>query len=92
MGDAIGVDPCLDQTLEHLEGRDRCGQLHPAVGGVGFAAADLLLDPGEAEQRSPAARPQIAVARAVCIDLDKSEIRPRHHHLFSEKPLVSSGR
>src|SRR5436190_16198744 len=69
----VGVKPHAARTLERLERADDRHELHAVVGGLGFAAVDLFLGAtlaaSQPQYRTPAARPGIAAAGAVAVDL-----------------------
>src|SRR6267142_6788741 len=59
---AVGVNIDETRPLERFERCDRGHQFHAIVGGVRFAALQLLLTVAEGEDRAPAARTRIARA------------------------------
>src|SRR5258706_13070837 len=67
----VGVDPHPTRPLQRLQRADDGHQLHAVVGGGRLPAAELLFLSLEAEDRTPAARPRIAAACAVRIDLHR---------------------
>src|SRR6185437_2110949 len=75
LADILAVGDEIDgaRLLQGFQRRDRRHQLHPVVGGVSLAALQFLFDVAEFEDRTPAARPGIARARAVGVNHDRRE-------------------
>ena len=67
---AVGVDVDAARPLERFQGGDRRHHLHAVVGGVEFAALELLLAVAEGEDGAPAAGTGIAGAGAVGVNDD----------------------
>src|SRR5947207_15908731 len=65
----IGVETRLHRALQRLERANHRGELHAVVGRHGLGALELLLALARLEERPPAARPRIAAAGAVGVDL-----------------------
>ena len=71
---AVRAQPYLTGLLELAQGLDKCGQLHPVVGGGSIAAAELffvdLAVEAVAQHCTPAARAGVAAARAIGVNFD----------------------
>src|SRR5581483_7834239 len=68
--DRVRIELHPARPLERLQGADGGGQLHAVVRGLRLAAVELLFHALRPQQRAPAARPRVALARAVAVDLD----------------------
>jgi len=72
----IGVEIDLARGLQRFQRADHRGQFHAVVRRRGFAAAQLLLAVARDEERAPAARTGVPLARAIGVDDDAA--RRRH--------------
>src|SRR5207342_3158465 len=83
LGDGMQHD--LAGRLQAFQAGDRRHQFHAVVGGVGFAADQFALGAAVTQQRRPAARPRIAEAGAVGMDLNLL-------HVPAAQPALMPGR
>src|SRR5690606_13558846 len=67
---AVGMDGDLARLDQRLEAADHGGHLHPIVGRVRLASAQLLFVLAHSQQRRPATRSWIALAGAVGENID----------------------
>ena len=67
---AVHVQRHRAGPLERLQRLDHGHQFHAVVGGEALAAEQFLLGTAGLEQHAPAARPRIALAGAVGVDMD----------------------
>ncbi len=90
----VGVQHHVAVALQRRERLDRRGQLHAIVGGERFAALELFLVLARAQDRAPSARPGVAAAGTVGVDLDCSHllILAVNHMRFALRGVVGSMR
>src|SRR5512142_2443861 len=68
----VEVEVDVARARQRLERADDGGQLHAVVRRERLAAEELLLAPVEYEERAPAARARVALARAAGVDDDRA--------------------